>query len=109
MEFIYRPVPSFIRRGVDGVKELIGGIIFSARCELHFVREHENLVKHPRNNKCITIGQSVFCTVPTMKIKYEPVLKPELFHQNSPSTIYFLSSFFLHLSLYWKFINVFNK
>ena len=30
-----------------------GGIIILARCEFHFIREHENLVEHPSKNKSI--------------------------------------------------------
>ena len=32
------------KRGGDGLKGLMGGIVILVRCEFHFIIEHENLV-----------------------------------------------------------------
>ena len=39
----------------------VGGIVILARCEFHFIKEHETLVQHPSNN--ISIDCVVFTRV----------------------------------------------
>ena len=43
MELIYRSV-RLVGGDVIGVKGVEGGIVILARCEFHFVNEHESLV-----------------------------------------------------------------
>ena len=46
--------------GGDRVKVMdwIGGIFILARCEFLFIREHENLVYDPSNNKSIATNKN---------------------------------------------------
>ena len=50
MDLISWPVRSFSSLGDDGKMWVDKGFVILATCEHHFIRAHENLVQHPRNN-----------------------------------------------------------
>ena len=58
MKLIYWSVRSSGRRGGDEIKRVDGVIVILARCDFHFIREYENLVKDP--SKDISIPYIIY-------------------------------------------------
>ena len=58
MKLIYWLVRSSGRMGGDEIKRVDGVIVILARCDFHFIREYENLVKDP--SKDISIPYIIY-------------------------------------------------
>ena len=50
IDLMYWSVRSCSRRGGDGIKVWMGGIVILASSEYHFIRVHEKIVQHQSNN-----------------------------------------------------------